>query len=122
VATLSANIGGTRDFLNSYRYDPMARLTRIADHLVYSAFGQLTGQSATDPTAQPRFFFDGAYQDPQTGLSEMDLRWYDAVDGVFASQDPIGFNGGDTNLSRFVHNSPTNLTDPSGLDDGGPRR
>ena len=29
--------------------------------------------------------------------------------------DPLGFEGGDQNLTRYVGNSPTNATDPSGL-------
>lgn len=42
---------------------------------------------------------------------------YDASQGRFLSEDPIGFEAGDTNLYRYVHNSPTNATDPSGLDE-----
>lgn len=30
-------------------------------------------------------------------------------------QDPLGFAAGDANLYRYVGNSPTNFTDPSGL-------
>jgi hypothetical protein len=44
------------------------------------------------------------------------------VDGVFMSQDPLGFGGGQTNTEEYVGNSPTNGTDPTGDDayDGGP--
>jgi hypothetical protein len=35
--------------------------------------------------------------------------------GRFLSPDPIGFAAGDANLYRYVGNTPTNLTDPSGL-------
>jgi hypothetical protein len=31
------------------------------------------------------------------------------------SEDPIGFEGGDPNLARYVGNSPTSLIDPTGL-------
>jgi len=31
------------------------------------------------------------------------------------TQDPIGFDAGDSNLYRYVNNSPTMGTDPSGL-------
>lgn len=31
------------------------------------------------------------------------------------ANDPLGFEAGDTNLYRYVGNSPTNATDPSGL-------
>jgi hypothetical protein len=40
---------------------------------------------------------------------------YDPRMGRFISEDPIGFDGGDTNLYRYVDNSPLNATDPSGL-------
>ena len=89
--------------------------TTNVDHLVYGAFGQLTAQSASSASDQPTFYFNGTWQDPQTGLNKMGLRWYDAVDSVFASYDPIGFNGGQTNLSEFVGDSPTNFGDPSGM-------
>jgi hypothetical protein len=36
--------------------------------------------------------------------------------GRFVREDPIGFVAQDTNLYRYVANSPTNLKDPSGLD------
>jgi hypothetical protein len=32
------------------------------------------------------------------------------------SNDPIGFNAGDANLSRYVNNQPTTYTDPFGLE------
>lgn len=34
--------------------------------------------------------------------------------GGFINEDPLGFGAGDTNLRRYVGNSPTNYTDPSG--------
>ncbi len=40
---------------------------------------------------------------------------YDPTIGRWISEDPIGFAGGDPNLYRYVGNSPTNATDPSGL-------
>ena len=58
------------------------------------------------------FYYNGVWQDPQTGLNDMGARWYDAVDAVFASHDPIGFKGGQTNLSEYFANSPTNLVEP----------
>lgn len=40
---------------------------------------------------------------------------YDASIGRFLSEDPIGFAGGDANLSRYVGNAATSLVDPDGL-------
>lgn len=40
---------------------------------------------------------------------------YDPTIGRWISEDPIDFDGGDSNLSRYVANNPTNGTDPSGL-------
>ena len=41
---------------------------------------------------------------------------YNPTTGRWLSQDPIGFDGGDANLYRYVLNSPVNKTDPSGKD------
>ncbi len=43
---------------------------------------------------------------------------YDTSTGRWLSDDPISFRAGDANLYRYVGNSPTNATDPSGLDAG----
>jgi hypothetical protein len=40
---------------------------------------------------------------------------FDPTVGRWLEEDPIGFEGGDANLYRFVGNDPTNFTDPSGL-------
>jgi len=42
-------------------------------------------------------------------------RYYHAQLGRFISRDPIGYDGGDANLYRYVGNRPTNAVDPSGL-------
>lgn len=43
-------------------------------------------------------------------------RYYDAALGQFLSEDPIGFEAGDSNLRRYVGNGPTGARDPSGLE------
>lgn len=40
---------------------------------------------------------------------------YDPTIGQFLSEDPISYEGLDTNLRRYVKNQPTMLTDPTGL-------
>jgi RHS repeat-associated protein len=41
---------------------------------------------------------------------------FDPSIGRWMSDDPDGFDAGDTNLYRYVNNSPTNYTDPTGLE------
>jgi RHS repeat-associated protein len=62
------------------------------------------------------FGFTGEPLDPAgTGLQNNGQRWYEAGTGGWLSQDPTGLGAGDTDLYRYCGNSPTNMTDPSGL-------
>ena len=49
-----------------------------------------------------------------TKLYHYRAREYDPNTGRFLQEDPIWFNAGDKNLYRYVWNSPTKYTDPSG--------
>src|SRR5262249_48995196 len=52
--------------------------------------------------------FTGRELDTETGLQfNLARRW--------TSQDPLGFDAGDENLYRYVHNAPTIARDSSGL-------
>ncbi|MEZ6098507.1 MAG: RHS repeat-associated core domain-containing protein [Pirellulaceae bacterium] len=42
-------------------------------------------------------------------------RWYDSKTGRWISEDPIGFAGGDANLTTYVGNATIDFVDPSGL-------
>ncbi len=42
-------------------------------------------------------------------------RFFDPDTGRFTQQDPLDLGGGDINLYRYAANTPTNLTDPTGL-------
>jgi RHS repeat-associated protein len=57
----------------------------------------------------------GRYRDSLTGLQYNHARWYDPKIGRWLSEDPIGFEGDDANLSRYVENAPTMYVDPDGL-------
>jgi RHS repeat-associated protein len=83
----------------------------IIEHLTYDSFGKLSNASTTGF----RYGYTGREQDSETGLDYYRARYYDSANGRFISEDPIGFAAGDTNLTRYVGNSPTNGTDPSGL-------
>jgi RHS repeat-associated protein len=76
----------------------------------YDPYGvtQITG-AASDNTFQ----FTGREND-NTGLVNYRNRYYNPAWGRFISEDPIGLNGGDINLYRYVGNNPAQLRDPSG--------
>ncbi len=86
--------------------------TSEVDHIVYDGFGNITTQ--TTPSDQPRFTYDGMPFDSASGMYDDGVRNYAATDAVFASLDPISFLSGQTNLSEYCGNNPTNYTDPSG--------
>jgi RHS repeat-associated protein len=105
VWALSDNQGTVRDVMDGNGM--------ILNHVVYDSYGQVVGQS--DATVEFRYGYTGREQDNETGLDYYRARYYDAGNGRFISEDPIGFSAGDSNLTRYVENSPTNFTDPSGL-------
>jgi RHS repeat-associated protein len=84
----------------------------IINHLNYNAFGQMLGQSNSQST--DRFGFTGREYEAALSFYYYRARFYDAVNGRFTSQDPIGFKAGDSNWYRYANNSPANLKDPSG--------
>jgi RHS repeat-associated protein len=82
----------------------------ITGTISYGSFGKPTTSGTTD-----RFGYTGREFDTATGLQYNRARYYDAAIGRWTQDDPIGFGGRDANLYRYVGNSPTNGSDPSGL-------
>jgi len=87
--------------------------TSVSNHLVYSAFGQILSETPGGP--QLPFAFTGRELDRETDQYYYRARYYDVAVGKFLSEDPIGFQAGDANLSRYVGNAATGRTDPNGL-------
>ena len=85
----------------------------IIQRMEYDDFGNITQDS--NPGFQP-FGFAGGLYDQHSMLTRFGWRDYDAETGRWASKDPIGFNGGDTNLYGYVMNDPVNFIDPTGLE------
>ena len=83
------------------------------NQITYDPFGNVLSQ--TNSAYADRFLFAGMQYDPATGLYYDHARYYDAAIGRFTSQDPKGFSAEDTNIYRYGNNTPTNTTDPSGL-------
>jgi RHS repeat-associated protein len=83
----------------------------LVEHLTYDSFGKIISTPITDF----RYGYTGREQDSETGLDYYRARYYDAANGKFISEDPIGFEAGDGNLTRYVGNDSVNNIDPSGL-------
>jgi RHS repeat-associated protein len=87
----------------------------------YDAWGNelLTQVSAlSSPPSENPYRWCGAwgyYRDRDAQMYLLGMRWYDPQTGRFISRDPIGLEGGDGNFFRYVINSPTMWSDPSGL-------
>jgi RHS repeat-associated protein len=84
----------------------------FAQTYTFDSFGKQTGSSGslTNP-----FQYTAREFDSETGLYYYRARYYDPATGRFLSEDPIGINSDDLDLYRYVHDSPTNLTDADGL-------
>ena len=65
------------------------------------------------PGFQP-FGFAGGLYDRGTGLVRFGAREYDPRLGRWTAKDPIGFEGGDTNLYAYVLGDPVNFFDSTG--------
>ena len=93
--------GAAGSYVNKYSYLP---------------FGQTTTVSAA--LANP-FTFVGQLGVIQSGSSlfSMRARDYSPTLGQFLSSDPLGLNGGDVNVRRYVGNSPVDGVDPTGTQD-----
>ena len=103
--TLTDRLGSVRDIINN--------AGTVQDSITYNAFGLIT--SETNSANRGRYAWSGRELDVETGLQYNRARYYDSNTGRWLSQDPLGFSAGDSNLYRYVHNQPTDATDPSGL-------
>ena len=105
--TLTDVRGSVRDVVNNSG--------TVLDSVNYGAFGNiLSGE--TNSANRGMYAWTGRQLDVETGLQYNRARYYDSATGRWISQDPLGFDAGDSNLYRYVNNAPTNHTDPSGKD------
>jgi len=80
----------------------------ILSRFFYEPFGETQSNGEAYP-----FQFTGRV--PVEGdIYYFRARYYDAAEGRFLQEDPIGFQGNDANLYRYVSNNPTAFTDPNG--------
>jgi RHS repeat-associated protein len=100
------------DYLGSIRLITDAT-GAVQDTLAYYAYGNLVSESS--PGNGDADKYAGYRWDGNVSFYGTDWRWYDPLSARWMQEDPIGFGAGDSNLDRYVGNSPTNAVDPSGL-------
>ena len=76
----------------------------------YEPFGKTSTSGAGSSNSSQ---YTGREND-HTGLYYYRARYYSPTLQRFISEDPIDFDGGDTNLYAYVSNNPCNFTDPTG--------
>jgi RHS repeat-associated protein len=103
---LTDHLGSVRGLMNNSN--------SLIDALTYDAYGNLT--SETSPSNGDRYAYTGRERDVETGLQYNRARYYDPSTGRWISQDPLGFDAGDSNLYRYVNNRPLVSRDPSGFE------
>jgi RHS repeat-associated protein len=119
VNELFARIGstGTAAFLLTDHLESIVGVTNasgtLEDVITYDAYGNFTESNSG---VVGSYTYAGMEFDSTTQLYYSRARYYDATTGRWISQDPLGFDAGDSNLYRYVNNQPTRGTDPSGLD------
>jgi RHS repeat-associated protein len=85
----------------------------LLDHRDWDAFGNLKNE--TNATYTDRYGYTGREWSTELSLQYNRARWYDPVTKRWLSQDPLGFDAGDSNLYRYLKNQPSAETDSKGL-------
>lgn len=108
--------------LYCYHFDSIGNTMAMTDNsqamvnrYAYTPFGIIANQMETLTFPQPFKFVGrwGVMTEPN-GFYYMKARYYDPEVGRFISEDPIGFDGGDTNLYLYASNNPIMFMDPNG--------
>ena len=110
-STLRTDWTATADNLGSVR-DVVNASSVVVDHIVYASGGLVTYESNT--SIHHWAGYGGFHTDVDTGALYAGQRWYDPAVIRLESEDPLGFRGGDPNLSRFFGNDTVAFADPGG--------
>ncbi len=87
--------------------------TQLVKEITYDIYGNILTDS--NISFKVPFGFAGGLHDPDTKLTRFGYRDYDAFTGKWTAKDPIGFDGGDSNLYGYVLGDPVGLVDFNGL-------
>lgn len=112
LGTVHQVLDGSGDLVQHIDYDNFGEIEQLlgddGNPLVLAGGGVDRSQLATDVA------FAGREWDEDVGLYYNRARWYDASNGRFISEDPLGFADG-PNPYAYAANNPVNYRDPSGL-------
>jgi RHS repeat-associated protein len=113
---LAMQRGTTTDFYEADGLGSVTSLTAtngsIASTYTYDSFGNTTNSTGS---VTNYFRYSAREFDTETSLYYDRARNFDPAAGKFNSEDPLGFQGRDIDLYRYVWNSSPNLKDPTGL-------
>ena len=98
VGSTNGVTGSTGEYVNRYDYLP---------------YGHTTDEVEIVPNSFEYIGQWGVSED-QNNLMFMRARFYNSRDGRFTSTDPLGLNGGSSNLYQYANNQPVGLIDPDG--------
>jgi RHS repeat-associated protein len=104
------------DHLGSPRLVIDVATGEIVQRTDYDEFGNILSEDIAPGFDRLAFGFAGGLYDADTKLIRFGARDYDPEIGRWTARDPIGFEGGDSNLYGYVLSDPINLIDPSGRD------
>jgi RHS repeat-associated protein len=103
---VTALLDGSGTVVERYVYDPYGSVTILAPNW------SVRGTSGYDWV----YLHQGGRLDGVSGLYHFRMREYSPALGRWLQIDPLGFGAGDNNLYRYTGNTPSNATDPRGLD------
>jgi len=102
-------------------YDQVGSLRAVSDtagaiikEVSYDTFGNILTDS--NEAFKVPFGFAGGLYDNDSGLVRFGYRDYDPYTSKWTAKDPIGFDGGDSNLYGYVLGDPVKFFDANGLD------
>jgi RHS repeat-associated protein len=84
----------------------------VKDGISYDGWGNIV--SETNSAYRGQYTWTGRQFDIETNLQYNRARWYDPASGRWITQDPVGFDAGDSNLYRYAANRPDRFIDPAG--------
>src|SRR5262249_33228822 len=78
-----------------------------------TSVGKVSYESS--PSDGDRYAYTSREREVEIDLQYNRARYFDWNTGRWISQDPLGFDAGDSNLYRYVRNGPVSAGDPTGL-------